>query len=176
MGTVTQGENVMSRKVNLDLERSPVGIGLRKVGQWVSYDEFTDGAGASGTKTLAKQIPAGSLVLGSKITVTEGFAGDTTAVVDLGDGSDADLFSQATFNVLAVLAGQVRGADIAASGAGRGIVALNADTTITVTVTGGADFGAITAGRMYVEVFYLSTNPEILDKVATRWDAGSLTS
>ena len=160
----------MSRKVNLDLERSPVGIGIRKVGQWVTYDQFTDGTGTSGTKTLTKQIPAGSIVIGSKVTVTEGFAGDTTAVADIGDGSDEDLFSQATFNVFAALANQVRACDIASSGAGRGIAPVDADTTVTVTVTAGSDWGLVTAGKMYVEVIYLSTNPEIIDNAQTRYD------
>jgi hypothetical protein len=160
----------MSRKVNLDLERSPVGIGIRKVGQWITYDQFTDGAGVSGTKTLAKQIPAGSFVIGSKITVTTGFTGGASAVADIGDGSDADLFSYTTHNVFAVASNLVEGADAAADAAYRGIVAINSDTTITVTVSEAADFGLISAGKMYVEVIYISTNPEVLDKVATRWD------
>jgi hypothetical protein len=161
----------MSRKVNLDLERSPVGLGLRKVGQWVTYDEFTDGGGASGTKTLAKQIPAGSFVLGSKVKVTEGFSGDTTAVMDIGDGSDADLFSLTTHNVLSAASNLVEGAAAGtASDSYSGIVPIASDTTITLTVTGASDFGLITAGKMFVEVFYLSTNPEVIDKVATRYD------
>jgi hypothetical protein len=119
---------------------------------------------------LTKQIPAGSFVFGSKVKVTEGFSGDTTAVMDIGDGSDADLFSQTTHNVLAVASNLVEGADVAAAGAGRGIVAIATDTSITLTVTGASDFGLITAGKMYVEVFYLSTNPEVIDQVATRYD------
>jgi hypothetical protein len=160
----------MSRKVSLDLERSPVGVGIRKIGQWVTYDQFTDGGGAAGTLALTKKIPAGSFVFGSKAKVTEGFTGDTTAVMDIGDGSDADLFSQTTHNVLAVADNLVEGADEAAAGAGRGIVALASETTVTLTVTGASDFGLITAGKMYVEVFYFSTNPEIVDKVQTRYD------
>ena len=159
----------MSKKVNLDLERSPVGCGIRKVGEWVDYSDFTDGGGASGTLALSKVIPAGSFAFGSKITVTTGFTGDTTAVADIGDGSDADLFNQTAHNVLAAASNLV-GAATEAAGSDRGIVALASDTTITVTVTGSSDFGLITAGRMYVEVFYFSTNPEVIDKVATRYD------
>lgn len=163
----------MSRKVNLDLERSPVGWGLRKVGQWVEAGDFTDGEGATGTKTLAKQIPAGSFVLGSKVTVTEGFDAGGTAVMDIGDGSDADLFSQTTHDIESVASNLVESADAAADGAYRGIVPIASDTTITLTVTeGGGDFTLIgTTGKMYVEVLYFSTNPESLDQVATRYDA-----
>lgn len=167
---MTLKEKDMSRKVSLDLERSPVGLGLRKVGQWVKYSDFTDGGAAVGTKTLSKTIPAGSFVLGSKVTVTEGFTGDTTAVLDIGDGSDDDLFSQTTHNILAAATNLVEGADGAAAGSERGIAVVASAATITLTVTGTSDFGLISAGKMYVEVFYFSTNPEVIDKVATRYD------
>ncbi|MHA2063741.1 MAG: hypothetical protein ACXABY_05080 [Candidatus Thorarchaeota archaeon] len=161
----------MSRKVSLDLERSPVGMGIRKVGQWVTYDQFTDGGGAAGTLALSKVIPAGSFVLGSKVRVTTGFTGDTTAVLDIGDGSDADLFSLTTHNVLAAASNLVEGAAAGtASDSYSGIVPIASDATVTLTVTGASDFGLITAGKMYVEVFYFSTNPEVIDKVSTRYD------
>ena len=160
----------MSRKVSLDLERAPVGLGLRKVGQWVGYADFTDGASTAGTLALSKTIPAGSLVIGSKATVVEGFTGDTSAVLDVGDGSDADKFSLATLNVFAVANNLIIGTDEAASGAGGGLAAVTSDATVTLTVTAGSDWGDVTAGKMYVEVFYFSTNPEIIDQVATRYD------
>jgi len=160
----------MSKKVNLDLERSPVGVSIRKVGQWVDYSDFIDGAGVSGTLALSKVIPAGSFVFGSKVKVVTGFTGDTTAVLDIGDGSDDDLFSQTTHNILAAASNLVEGADGAAAGSERGIVPIASDATVTLTVTGASDFSLISAGRMYVEVFYFSTNPEVIDKVATRYD------
>jgi hypothetical protein len=159
----------MSKKVNLDLERGPVGLGLRKVGQWVEVADFTDGGGAAGTLNLSKQIPAGSFVIGSKIKVTEGFTGDTTAVADIGTSADADAYSISTHNVLAAASNLVEEADSDGSG-DRGLKAVASDTTVQVTVTGASDFGLITAGKMFVEVFYFSTNPEVIDKVATRYD------
>ena len=165
----------MSKKVNLDLERSPVGMGFRKVGQWLTYADFTDGGGAAGTKTLAKQIPAGSLVICSKIKVTEGFTGDTTAVADVGISGDADRFSLTTHNILAAASNLLENADPAAGGAA-GLDLVTSDTSVIVTVTGGSDFGLITAGKMYVEVFYLSTNPEVIDQLQTRFDGGLPTS
>lgn len=165
----------MSRKVNLDLERSPVGMGLRKVGQWVEYTDFVDGAGAAGTLNLTKQIPAGSFVIGSKVKVTEGFSGDTTAVLDIGNSSDDDAYSLTTHNVLAAASNLLEAADSQAAGDG-GFSLVVADTTVKLTLTGASDFGLITAGKMYVEVFYLSTNPEVIDKVATRYDGGEPTT
>ena len=163
----------MSRKVSLDLERSPVGVGIRKVGQWVDAGDFTDGTGATGTLVLSKQIPAGSFVFGSKVTVTTAFDAGGTAVMDIGDGSDADLFSLTTHNIETVAANLVEGASAGTSSDQySGIVPVASDTSITLTVTeGGNDFTLIgTTGRMFVEVFYFSTNPEIIDQVSTRYD------
>jgi hypothetical protein len=158
----------MSRKVSLDLERGPVGLGLRKVGQWVTYDEFTDGGGAAGTLNLNKQIPAGSAAIFSKVTVTEGFSGDTTAVLDIGNASDDDAYSLTTHNVLAALSNALEHCD--SGGGDSGLSLCTSDTTVKLTLTGASDFGLITAGKMYVEVFYFSTNPEVIDKVSTRYD------
>lgn len=165
----------MSRKVSLDLERSPVGAGIRKVGQWVIAADFTDGAGATGTLVLSKQIPAGSFVFGSKVTVTTGFDAGGTAVMDIGDGSDADLFSCTTHDIESVASNLVEGVDnkiSSPSGAYSGIVPISSATSITLTVTeGGGDFTLIgTTGKMFVEVFYFSTNPEVIDEVSTRYD------
>jgi len=149
------------------LELNHVGMGIRKVAQIVNFGDFTDGGGTTGTLILTKQIPAGSLVMCSKVTVKTGFAGDTTAVMDIGDGSDADIFSQTTHNIFAAARNLMETCDIASSGAGRGTVAISSDTSITLTVTAGSDFGAITAGKMLVEVFYLSTNVELTDDQPT---------
>lgn len=150
------------------LELNHVGMGIRKVAQIVDYDDFTDGGSTAGTKVLQKQIPAGSLVIGSKVTVKEGFAGDTTAVMDIGDGSDADLFSYTTHNVFTAARNLMEGCDSAAAGnTGTGIVPISTDTSVTLTVTSGSDFTLVTAGKILVELFYLSTNVELTDDQPT---------
>lgn len=160
-----------AHKVNLDLERSGVGIGIRKIGQWVSYDQFTDETSdAVGYINLNKKIPAGSLVLCSKVTVTEGFAGDTTAKMDIGVSADIDDFSFTEYDVLAVGANKISNANADSSDTSAGPFIITSDTTVRVTVTGTADFTSITAGKAYVEVIYLSTNPEVIDPVQTRYD------
>ena len=157
--------------VNAQLELSFVGMGIQKVAQIVKIANFTDGGGAAGTLTLSKQIPAGSFVLGSKVTVKTGFTGDTTAVMDIGDGSDEDLFSYTTHNVYAAAENLVEGCDSAAAGnTGTGIVPVGTAKNVVLTVTGGSDFGLITAGEMLVEVFYLSTNIELSNGYPRRVD------
>ena len=161
----------MSRKVSLDLERSPVGLGLRKIGQWVTYDQFTDDqSNAVGTFALAKVIPAGSVGIFTKVTVIEGFSGDTSAAMNVGDGSDDDKFSYTTFNILAAAENLLELHDAGSSGTETGLSLITSDATITLTVTGGSDFSDITAGKLFVEVFYFSTSPETIDKVSTRYD------
>lgn len=162
----------MSRKVSLDLERSPVGVGIRKIGQWVTYDQFTDDqSNAIGTLQLAKKIPAGSFVFGSKVTVTEAFTGDSSAVLDIGDGSDDDLFSLTTHNIFTAASNLVEGASAGTSTDNySGIVPIASEATVKLTITGGSDFSDISAGKMYVEVLYFSTNDEVIDPVATRFD------
>jgi hypothetical protein len=146
---------------NTQLEMSDVGLGLRKVSQIVNFGDLTDGGGADGTLNLEKQIPAGSFVIGSKVTVKDGFVGDTTAVLSIGTAGDANEYSgNTTHNILAAVRNSVRSAFISADS---GFVAESTAIDVKITITGGADFGAITAGRMLVEVFYLSTNVELLD-------------
>lgn len=149
------------RYINVSLERSPVGMGIRKIAQWVTYDDFTDGGSTTGTLALTPTIPAGSFVLGSKVTVKTGFTGDTTCVMDIGDGSDADIFSQTTHNIFAIANNLMESADAAADGTMRGIVPISTETTVTLTATSGSDWGLVTAGKMLVEVFYFSTNVEL---------------
>jgi len=146
---------------NAQLEMSDIGMGIRKVSQIVNFGDITDDGGADGTLNLSKQIPAGSFVIGSKVTVKDGFTGDTTAVLSIGTAGDANEYSgNTTHNILAAVRNSVRSAFITADS---GLVAESADIDVLITVTGGADFTSITAGKMLVEVFYLSTNVELTD-------------
>lgn len=156
------------RYANLDLERSPVGMSFRKVDQWVDYSDFTDGGSTAGTLALTNKIPAGSFAIGSKVTVTTGFTGDTSCVLDIGDGSDADLFSYTTHNIYTAAGNLVEAADAGNAGTESGLVPLSSETTITITATSASDWGLVTAGKMYVEVFYLSTNVELAENYSDK--------
>ena len=97
-------------------------------------------------------LPAGAIILGWKAVTSEGFAGDTTAIVQVGIEGDVDRFSAAV-DGSCLAAGTVGSAAIAADMAD----GISAVCTPRVTVTGGADWDSISAGKMVVDIYYLNT-------------------
>jgi hypothetical protein len=138
---------------------TPVGAAVQVIRQTVGYADFTDGTGTSGTLALPATIPAGSWVIGCKVDVVTGFTGDATAVMDVGDGSDADKFSYTTFNVYTAATQLMEQADAGAAGTETGLAMVTSDATPTLTVTGGADFTSITAGELEIAIYYIETAP-----------------
>lgn len=123
---------------------------LRKITQTVLFSEFTDGGGASGTFVLtAGSIPAGATVLYSAVTAITGFTGDTSAVIIIGDGTDADRYNTGTPSVFTTAANGI------AVGAPSGVVYHAAAKSVTLTVTSATDFGAVAAGSVTVSLYYL---------------------
>lgn len=118
----------------------------------VGFSDFTDNADATGYVDLTTLLPAGAIPLGWKITVDAGFAGDTTAVVQVGVSGDLGRFSAAVDQ--SVLAAGVIGSAAPAAA----IAGIGSAQTVRVTVTGGADFGSITAGQLDIELYYIQTN------------------
>jgi len=120
---------------------------VSRITQTVAFGAFTDNTDATGYIDLTAKLPAGSLVLGWRAVVTTGFSGDTTAVVQVGKAGALSAYSTSTSgSVLA--AGTVGSASVLATSFE------GAETTVRVTVTGGADFTSITAGEMTITVFY----------------------
>jgi len=148
-------------KANFELEQSVIGMGIRKVAQVVNYDDLTDGLGTDGDITLTKQIPAGAFVIGTKVTVVTGFTGDDTAVMTVGKSAGADEYTDGT-SVSVLAAGKV--GDSAEDPNEYNAAA----QSVYCRITGNADFTSITAGKLYVEVFYLSTEPELEDNVPNK--------
>lgn len=135
------------------LARSPVGLTFGKVSQIVQYSDFTDGGSTAGTLTMKQQIPAGSLVLFTNVKVKTGFSGDTTAVMTVGKSSGEDEFSYGTsLNVLS--AGTVNEQPEA------GEAHISSAQSVYLVVTGASDFGLITAGKMLVEIFYVTVDKD----------------
>lgn len=155
--------------VAYQLEANHVGMGIRKVAQVVKYSDFTDdGSDANGDLILGKSVPAGSFILGAKVTVKTGFTGDTTAVLSVGITKDGnDISGNTNINVLAAARNLVTAAFIASDA---GMIAVSSDQLVYLQVAGGSDFSDITAGEMLVEVFYLSTNVELTDSQPTEID------
>jgi hypothetical protein len=148
---------------NLEGERSGVGMSFRKVAQRVSYADFTDGGTTDGTLVLDNTIPAGSFVIGTKVKVETAFDGgsNSTAVLDIGDGSDADIFSYTTHNLATAADNLVEVCDpYSTAGSETGIVPIASETSITLTATVDSDWTTLDQGQALIEIFYLSTSPE----------------
>lgn len=118
------------------------------------FSDFTDGGGTSGTRRMAGAIPAGALFLYAKVLVPAGFAGDTSAVIILGDGTTTDRYGLATGSAPSVFATAATGIEI---GNPSGAVLQIASVSPVITITSGSDFTAVNAGSVTVSFFYLVT-------------------
>lgn len=146
-GKITVGADTLdittNTLVNSDL-KVPV---LRVYQETFAFGDMTDGEGTSGTFDLTLTIPEGAIVTQSFIDDVTGFAGDTSAVITIGDGTDVDRYNTGTPNVFAT-------ADHISAGAVSG-TAYHADAkTVTVTITSNADFTNVSAGELTITIFY----------------------
>lgn len=119
--------------------------------QTVTVAEFTDGGSTTGTLDLGITIPAGAVFAQSLVTGLTGFAGDTSATLQIGDGTDVDRYSTGTPSVFATASA---GAD---AGVPSGTKFHSAVKTPKLTVTGNADFTSIVSegnGAMTVTLFW----------------------
>jgi len=114
---------------------------------------MTDGGSTVATKVLAMSIPKGAVLLGIKVLVSAGFAGDTSAAVTIGDGSDVDRYMTGTPNAFATAA------DGLEFGVPSGAKLLTAANTPTVTITSAADATNMIAGGgvCAISVYYIET-------------------
>ena len=115
-----------------------------------SVTDMTDGGSAIGTFALSLSIPKGAIVLQSFVDAVVEFAGDTSATIQIGDGTDADRYSTGTPDVFST-------ADHIAAGAVSGTAYHAAAKTVTVTITSAADFTAVVtdgSGTVTVTIFY----------------------
>lgn len=122
---------------------------VAKIEQQFDHADFTDGGGAAGTIQFTDEIPKGAVILGSKVTVEEGFAGDSSAALTIGDGTDVDRYNTGTIDVFSTAADGVQ------SGVPSGNKLLTAANRPTLTVTSGADWGSVTAGKVTVAIYYI---------------------
>lgn len=125
--------------------------GVQVARQRISVADFTDGGSTVGTLVLGFTIPVGARVTQTILTDVVGFAGNTSAALTVGDGTDADRYNTSTLDVFATVAavdgGAISGTAIHAT----------AVSTVTVTVTTGTDFTACKTnglGRATVSIYY----------------------
>ena len=123
-----------------------------KIEQDVVVADFTDGGSTVGTLVLDGVLPKGAIFLFAKVTNIVGFAGDTTAVMTIGDGSDVDRYNTGTINVFATDEPGVE------AGVPSGAKLLEADNAPTLTITGTADFTSIVSdgnGAAKIVLYYI---------------------
>jgi hypothetical protein len=113
----------------------------------VAYTDFTDGGGAAGTYTMTGDIPIGATVVRTELHDITGFTGDTSATIQVGDGSDVDRYSTGTPNVFATAA-------MVSAGAVSGTAIHTAAVSPVITITSGADWGSVSAGSVTVVIRY----------------------
>ncbi len=125
---------------------------VSKLEEQVSVASFTDGGSTSGTYQMAGSVPAGAVLLGSKLTVEAGFAGDTSAVLTIGDGSDVDRYNTGTPDVFSTAATGVQ------TGVPSGNKLITTANRPTLTVTTGVDFTSCKtngSGLMTVTIYFI---------------------
>lgn len=124
---------------------------LVKLTETVAYSAFTDGGVAVGTYDLTVgTIPVGATFCYAAVTAVTGFAGDTSAVLTIGDGTDADRYNTGTPDVFTTAANGV------AVGVPSGVKYHDTEKTVTLTVTTASDFTSVNAGSLTVELYYLT--------------------
>jgi hypothetical protein len=115
--------------------------------------DFTDDSSdENGYIDFTSQLPAGAIPLGWKAVVTEGFAGDTSAIIKVGTAGVPDgLSGNVTQSVL------VPGIVGSNASCGSSSSYMGIAFTPRVTVTSGSDFSNVTAGAMTVYIYYIVT-------------------
>jgi len=139
MDSQTAGRAAVAAKLNSKLVSKQV---------VVTYDQFTDGGGTSGTLDCGINIPAGADFLKTCVTAITGFTGDSSATIKVGDGSTADRYNTGTPSVFTTAAA---GVDM---GVPSGTKWHTAATNVTITITSGTDWGQVTAGKLTLTVWY----------------------
>lgn len=118
--------------------------------QTFTYDEFTDGGGASGTLVLDESIPDGAVVLQSVLHTLTGFTGDTSAFIQVGDGTDVDRYSTGTPSVYTT---NPSGTDLRTPSGTRWH---DAEKNVTITITSNSNFTNVSAGQATINIYYFS--------------------
>lgn len=112
----------------------------------ILFSQFTDGGSTAGTYQVGFTLPVGFHIHRTQLYSVTGFAGDTSAVITVGDGSDVDRLNAGTPSVFTTIAGLDLGVP-----SGTTIVATAFRPTLTVT--SGADFTSVSAGALSIRVY-----------------------
>ena len=112
----------------------------------ILFSQFTDGGSTAGTYQVQFELPVGFFVERTQLANITGFAGDTSAAITVGDGSDVDRYNTGTPSVFATLSRL----DLGIASGTRFIATANRPT---ITVTSNADFTNVSAGGFDIRVY-----------------------
>jgi hypothetical protein len=112
----------------------------------ILFSDFTDGGAAVGTYTCKFELPVGFWIQTCMLTNVTGFTNDTSAVIQVGDGSDVDRLNTGTPSIFASLA-------IVDLGAPSGTKGIATAFKPKLTVTTNADFTSVNAGALTLNVW-----------------------
>ena len=126
------------------------------ISQAVAISGFTDDGKSYGHIDLTDKIPAGSIVLGWKGSITTRFTGGTGDHVSLAVGTpgNSTAFSVQAFREVSNNAGS-KIADVPEPESAAD--AIGSDRTIRVTVMDRVDFGQVSGGAITLSLYYLRT-------------------
>lgn len=124
--------------------------GLQCITETVALADFTDGGAAVGTYDMQEQIPVGAWFLRGTLVDVTGFSGDTSAVLQVGDGSDVDRYNGSTSRDVFSTATAI---DLLAPS---GTLIHATAVTPKLTITSGSDWGAVAAGQLTIKLFFLT--------------------
>lgn len=130
------------------INESDTGAFLGKIYQDISYSDFTDSGGTTGTLTMTPTLPEGAFVIGTKVTVNTAFTGTVTLTV--GKSSGEDEFTDGTSVAIGT-------ADVVGDTAEEDMEYLAAETTVYLVATHSSDWTTVAAGQMRVEIFFIRT-------------------
>lgn len=108
---------------------------------------FTDGGAAAGTYATGLVIPAGVTVEPFILNTTTAWNNNTSAELDVGDGTDADRFNSAT-------APSIFATGVVSGGTPSGTNPVATAATLTVTITGSSDFTNVASGTTVLSLRY----------------------
>lgn len=123
------------------------------ISQTVKVSEFTDGGSTVGTFDLTPTIPAGAWVHRVVFVNVTGFAGDTTATIQVGDGTTVNRYSASSAPSVFATAVAIDG------GAPNGTQVHTTAATVRLTITSGADFTSVVSngsGQLTIRIYYLN--------------------
>jgi len=123
-------------------------LGPFEIVKRVLFSDFTDGGAAIGTLTLTETIPVGAFVQQALLTDVTGFTGDTSATIQIGDGTDADRYSTGTPSIFTTAAAIDPGVP-------SGVKIHIAAKAPVITVTSAAVFTAVEAGAFTLRIHCL---------------------